>query len=182
MKALLVNKIRFVVVEGPDGAGKSTLIDSLAGIIGLQQIEFPKTLPSGALLRINTEKDFELLFATFEHLDRRFTYLIDRFMLSNIVYDSILRNEDVSLSEKYRKIFADRFDVLEIVLTRDHIGMAFEDDRIKMPAAAFNDIVDYYEKLAVSHKIVSRNRANEVVSVNLEVFDALVEEVKQFAR
>lgn len=141
-------KTKFLVFDGVDNTGKSTVIRDLNSRLPDQLVElkFPKILPSGELLRINDEKSFELLFTMFEHLDRSKTYVLDRFITSNLVYDKVLRNEDISKSVYYWAEFQQRFDVKLFLFTRPHIEHDFEDDKIRMPLSAFNGCIDEYKK------------------------------------
>ena len=71
-----MRKTKFIVFDGMDNCGKSTLISDLVRDLWpvVKEIKFPKTLPSGNLLRIKEEKDFELLFSMFDLLDSTRTY------------------------------------------------------------------------------------------------------------
>jgi thymidylate kinase len=151
------------VFDGMDNCGKSTLISDLVRDMWphTKEVKFPKTMPSGALLRMNTEKDFEILFTMFELLDPTKTYLLDRFIVSNLVYDKILRGEDVELSHRYHEEFKRRFKVLEIFVTRPHIGEAFVDDRIKLTKDQFNAGIEEYKKYGPNYKILLRDGADQ---------------------
>lgn len=156
-------RTKFIVFDGMDDCGKSTLISDLCRDLWplAKEIKFKKTLPSGALLRINAEKDFELLFSMFELLDKDKTYLLDRFIVSNLVYDKILRGEDTSLSKKYHAEFKERFEVLEIFLTRPPIRTGFYDDRIKLSQEQFNAGLDEYKKYGQNHQILFRDELDK---------------------
>lgn len=152
------SKTRFIVFDGMDNCGKSQLLrDAYRACPLMTELKFPKTLPSGALLRINTEKDFELLFTMFDHLDRAQTYLLDRFIVSNLVYDKVLRGEETSLSKRYHDEFITRFDVLEIFVTRPHVQAAFIDDRISLTVDQFNAGIDEYKQYGPNFQILTRD-------------------------
>lgn len=146
-----------------DNCGKSTLLKDVARDFWptAKEIKFPKTMPSGALLRMNTEKDFEILFTMFELLDPGKTYLLDRFIVSNLVYDKVLRGEDVALSHHYHAEFKRRFDVLEVFVTRPHINEAFIDDRIKLTAGQFNAGIEEYKRYGPNHQILLRDENDQ---------------------
>ena len=156
-------RTRFIVFDGMDNCGKSTLLRDLARDLWprTKEIKFPKTMPSGALLRMNTEKDFEILFTMFELLDPDKTYLMDRFIVSNLVYDKILRGEDVELSHRYHAEFKRRFEVLEIFVTRPPIKEAFVDDRIKLTVEQFNAGIEEYKKYGTNWQILMRNENDQ---------------------
>lgn len=151
-------KTKFLIVDGMDGCGKSTLIAHLlTDHSGTKELKFKKTLPSGDLLRISEEKDFELLFTVFHHLDKNFTYIIDRFMVSNLVYDKILRGLDTSTSSKYYELFKSEFNVMEVFLTRPPISSNFEDDRISASTEQFNQGIIEYTKFGTNYDILTRD-------------------------
>lgn len=152
-------KTKFIVLDGIDCCGKSSLIAELEQkyFSFVQVVNFKKTLPSGALLRINTEKDFELLFSMFDLLDKSTTFILDRFVVSNLVYDSVLRGEDTKVSRYYYEEFIRRFNVLEIFLTRPKVTVDFEDDRIKLTRDQFNSCIDEYKKYGDNYQILNRD-------------------------
>jgi thymidylate kinase len=150
--------IRFVIFEGMDNCGKTTQIARLLKRYPEAiEVKFPKTLPSGALLRINTEKDFELLFSVFDLLDPRKIYLLDRFIPSNLVYDKVLRGENTELSQFYWKEFNRRFDVTTVLLTRPNIHEDFVDDRIKLTRKQFNLALQEYRQFGYNYQLLDRD-------------------------
>ena len=150
---------RFIVFDGMDNCGKSTLLKDVARDFWptAKEIKFPKTMPSGALLRMNTEKDFEILFTMFELLDPTKTYLMDRFIVSNLVYDKVLRGENTALSQQYYAEFKRRFDVFEVFVTRPPIRAEFIDDRIKLTVDQFNAGIEEYKKYGPNYQILLRD-------------------------
>jgi len=152
-------KTKFIVFDGMDNCGKSTMLKDLARDLWPRAVEvkFPKTMPSGTLLRMNTEKDFEILFTMFDLLDKTKTYLLDRFIVSNLVYDKVLRGEDVALSRQYYAEFKRRFDVMEVFVTRPHIQTEFIDDRISLTIEQFNAGIDEYLKYGPNHQVLFRD-------------------------
>ena len=172
-------KTQFIVFEGMDVCGKSTLLqDVQRDFEPCEEIKFKKTLPSGALLRMNTEKDFEILLTLFEHLDRSKCYLLDRFMISNLVYDKVLRGEDTELTNRYWYEFNDRFDVLTVVLTRPHIDADFVDDRIKLTRQQFNDALDEYKKYGFNWKLLKRDEHGNPTGRDEVVKDFIYEQIR----
>ena len=156
-------KTKFIVFDGMDNCGKSTLLQDVARAMGqyAKEIKFPKTMPSGALLRMNTEKDFEILFTMFELLDPAKTYLLDRFIVSNLVYDKVLRGEDVALSQHYYAEFKRRFNVMEVFVSRPPISTEFIDDRISLTVDQFNAGIEEYKKYGPNHQILLRDENDQ---------------------
>jgi hypothetical protein len=189
-----MSKIKFICFEGPDMAGKSTFIDFLTNPkykaelmpgeshYPFKEIKFNKVLPSGELLRINTEKDFELLFTSWKHLDPNNIYILDRFILSNLVYDKVFRGESTAVSEMANTKFKNEFDVLEIILTRDYIHQDFLDDKITIPKDKFNAVIDEYKKYGIYYHVVKHNVAGTKVDAIDEIakFDVM-ERIVEFA-
>jgi hypothetical protein len=164
-----------------DNCGKSTVINTLTKVYPwVHEIKFPKTLPSGALLRINTEKDFELLFSTFDLLDKGFTYVLDRFVVSNLVYDKVLRGEDTGVSKFYRAEFLRRFHVLEIFLTRPYITQDFVDDRIKLSRAQFNAGLYEYLQYGENYQLLNRNENDEPDGMNKSLSSTIYSRCHEF--
>jgi GTPase SAR1 family protein len=172
-------KTKFIIVDGPDGAGKSTLISTLCDDKSAVEIKFKKTLPSGTLLRINAEKDFELLFSMFDLLDKSKTYVLDRFLVSNLVYDKVLRGEDTEVSKFYYEELKNRFNVLEIFLTRPHIQEDFEDDRIKMSRTQFNLMIDEYKRYGLNYPILNRSIDDQPLGPN-KYYNTVLKQCNRF--
>lgn len=164
------DKTKFIVFDGMDNCGKSTMITDLSRDMWphAKEIKFKKTLPSGNLLRIVDEKDFELLFTMFELLDKSKTYLLDRFVVSNLVYDKVLRGLDTSVSKKYYDEFKQRFEVIEIFVTRPHIQSNFIDDRIRLTREQFNNGIDEYKKYGKNFQVLDRSINDEPCGVRPE--------------
>ena len=161
-------RTKFIVFDGMDNCGKSTLLKDVARDMWphAKEIKFPKTMPSGALLRMNTEKDFEILFTMFDLLDPSKTYLMDRFIVSNLVYDKVLRGEDVALSHHYYAEFKRRFDVLEVFVSRPPITVEFIDDRISLTIEQFNAGIEEYKKYGPNYQILLRDEHDNPTTPN----------------
>jgi len=130
---------KFIVIEGPDGSGKSTLARNLAGLLdqagkSVYLTAEPSARPVGQLLRRYLTHDFAafpswstlaLLFAAdrLDHVENEIApelargkiVICDRYTLSNMVYQSVLRGKDVSEPEAVRFIR----DANEYALTPD---------------------------------------------------------------
>lgn len=174
-------KTKFIVFDGMDNCGKSTLINTLTKVYPwVHEIKFPKTLPSGSLLRINTEKDFELLFSTFDLLTDHDTYLLDRFVVSNLVYDKVLRGEDTGISKFYHAEFLRRFHVLEIFLTRPYITSNFVDDRIKLSREQFNTGLYEYLQYGENYQLLNRDGDDKPCGVNEDIHSIIKTRCHEF--
>jgi len=175
---------KFLIFDGVDEVGKSTFIETLKmnpECVGrVVELNFPKLLPSGKLLRINDEKSFELLFAAFDYLNPHYTYILDRFITSNLVYDKVLRDEDISESLHYWNEFLTRFNVRQYIFTRPAIDHDFVDDKIKMSRDKFNGCIEEYKKYGDNHMLLQRNASGQVIGVDTEMKAALTAEIVSF--
>lgn len=153
-------KPRFIIIDGPDEAGKSTLINSLINSYNCIPFKYPKKVKN-ELFKINSYNDFEIV-KMFLHMINPGIYVSDRFYFSNIVYDSILRNEDTTPSIEFRKWVLENFDVLEIILTRNRLDTDFTDNNISIPKHEFNMIIQQYESLNIPFfKILHHSQTGE---------------------
>lgn len=179
-------RTKFLIFDGVDEVGKSTFIETLKmnpEVSGkVVELNFPKLLPSGKLLRINDEKSFELLFSVFDYLDPQFTYILDRFITSNLVYDKVLRDEDVTSSLYYWNQFLTRFNVQQYIFTRPPIDHDFVDDKIKMSKDKFNGCIEEYKKYGVNHMLLVRNQQGQVTGVDTALKAAVTEDIVSFIR
>lgn len=177
-------RTKFLIFDGVDEVGKSTFIEMIKmnpNCVGrVVELNFPKLLPSGKLLRINDEKSFELLFAAFDYLNPHYTYILDRFITSNLVYDKVLRDENTSESLHYWNEFMTRFDVRQYIFTRPPINHDFVDDKISMPRDKFNGCIEEYTKYGTNHMLLIRNASGQVIGVDTEMKAALIEDIASF--
>lgn len=156
---MIFNNPRFIIIDGPDGSGKTTLAEKFVQA-GAKMFKYPKRLSNGDLFRMNTESHFEILRMTLPYFEHGI-YVTDRFYLSNCVYDKIFRDEDISASLAFREWIKDNLDVMEIILTRPKIEEDFEDDLIKMPKDTFNSIIDEYKKYGRNYDIINNQKDSD---------------------
>jgi hypothetical protein len=180
-----MRETRFLIFDGVDEVGKSTFIEQVKAHPNAQgkvvELEFPKLLPlSGDLLRINDEKSFELLFAAFKYLDPQYTYILDRFITSNLVYDKVLRGEITKVSMHYWDQFRDLFNVKQILFTRPEINHDFVDDKIMMSKNEFNACIREYHTHGTNHQLVLRDAAGTVSGVDEKVRKLVMDKVLNF--
>jgi len=178
-------RTKFLIFDGVDSVGKSTFIDKVKQTFhpGQEVVElnFPKILPiSGNLLRINDEKSFELLFAAFDYLDQSKTYILDRFITSNLVYDRVLRGETTGISTHYWNEFKSRFNVKQVLFTRPEINHDFVDDKISMPKDTFNACIREYYQYGENHMLVIQNAAGVISGVDEAIYKQVMDEVIYF--
>ncbi len=184
-----MSKPKFIIFDGVDACGKSTMINDLVRLdlqegfgpfTHVREIKFSKLLSNDKPLIINDEKSFEIMFTLFDLLQSDTTYILDRFIMSNLVYDKIFRDEDVSLSLQYYNEFKTRYNVHEVILTRPHIKNDFEDDKIKMSKERFNLCIDEYHKYATNHQLLIRSENGSILGVNDKIYDKLFSECANF--
>jgi hypothetical protein len=178
-----MTKTKFIIFDGVDEVGKTTFIEQIkanpACADKVVELNFPKVLPSGELLRINDEKSFELLFSVFEYLDPSYTYILDRFITSNLVYDRVLRNEKTSISSFYWGRFIGKFNVKQFIFTRPYIDHDFVDDKIRMPMDTFNKCIYQYLQYGTNHMLVLRENG-KIIGVDEAVRDMVMSEAVEF--
>ena len=180
---------KFLIFDGVDEVGKSTFIEKIKSnqqhwdFDRIVELKFPKILPlSGQLMRINDEKSFELLFAAFDYLNPSYTYILDRFITSNLVYDKVLRGEETEVSVHYWKEFNTRFNVRQYLFTRPEITTDFIDDKISMPMDKFNGCIREYKKYGDNHMLLLRNEAGKVIGADQHLEQRLINEINDFVQ
>ena len=171
-------KTRLIFIEGPDGSGKTTLINRLKdGKDGLSnrhaqmltELKFNKA--TGGLLRMHDETHFEMLRTLLPKLDKKKVYIVDRCYISNLVYDRVLRSDQASQSYKFREWVKENCDVLEIVLDRPYIEDDFEDDLLDVSQNDFNKIIDEYRRYYGAVDLINIPSHYETIKHNvLEMF------------
>lgn len=172
--------MKLIVVDGPDNAGKTTLIDELTACVGFEKLNFPKRTEQGRFT-IASRNEVAIFETMLEHLDPSKIYVIDRGYISNLVYYKFRKEFGIDLMdcEKTENFDEDDYvndiqrlkenhDVLYLTLTRDKLNADFEDDLISLTKDEFNRIIELFEQETayaggVKHKILTHNAQNEVI-------------------
>ncbi len=184
-----MSKTKFIIFDGVDACGKSTMINDLikhdlmeafGPFNHVKEIKFSKLLLNDKPLIINDEKSYEIMFTLFDMLQTDTTYILDRFIMSNLVYDKIFRDEDISLSLKYYEEFKRRFNVHEVILTRPHIKDDFEDAKIKMSKEKFNLCIDEYHKYATNQQLLIHSENGSMIGVNDNMYKKIFNDCAEF--
>jgi hypothetical protein len=126
----VANKTRFLVLEGPDGTGKTEFSRMLQRRWGNVYREYLVTEP-GQRTRRMSQGEVSQHLRKFKTLDPQFVYILDRFLLTDIVYGGILHGDD---SWKWAKTswlnFAESNDVQLVVFDRHAVYPAnYVDDK-----------------------------------------------------
>jgi len=169
--------MKFIIIDGPDDAGKTTLVGKLLRWYPkFKEIKFERRNNDNTKFRIQSANEFQIVEKLLPHLNSNYTYVLDRFYLSNMVYDKALNRAPDGQSERFREWFLDTFKVLEIILTRNKISEDFEDDQVSATNEQFNTIIDLYENLNCPTFKVHTNKVtnSEEISALLSLIDKFI--------
>lgn len=168
---------KIILVEGPDNSGKTTLINKLLEDKKYKLINFPKKI-FGERFVIESPNDKAIFETLLAHLDPKFTYILDRGYLSNIIYSGYIRNTLPSVSRAMFEYedFLVNFNVKEVVLIRNKLDVDFEDDLISLDQVTFNRIINLYSYLSNNtFKVLNHDGCNNVLSVDEDEYTRLME-------
>ena len=147
---------KLIIFEGPDGSGKTTLIEKMKKMSNVRLLDFPKKDPAGFRLDIKSRAEVSCFETMLKYLDDRFIYLLDRSYFSNYVYDK-WRDPEAPLSEVYlkdiRRLLATN-EVKIVGLTRK-IHDDYEDDLIDLTKEEFEKVIGYYDEIYAKFGIES---------------------------
>lgn len=179
MLSLKKDKPRFLIIDGPDGAGKTTLVKDLANNFyrSTQKVDFKKT--GGGVFKMITENDFQIAEAFIELLPPK-VYIFDRWYLSNLAYEpESINPSELVATRNFRYRLKRRYDVFEVVLLRDPVTEDFADDKIFLKKDQFNKVIDNYtnfDDVDVKMKII--NNAGAKTEVYNRITDFIYDEEK----
>ncbi|AWY10356.1 hypothetical protein ABNavy97_072 [Acinetobacter phage AB-Navy97] len=173
---------KIILVEGPDNAGKTTLISNLTRHFDVTLMEFPKRTSEGRFTCL-TRNEVAIFETMLNYVDNSKTYVLDRGGLSNIVYESVLRGKPVEIFKEDFRRFIQNNEVLVIGLTRNKLVDSFTDDLITVSEDQFNAIVDRFNEVydefnITPYKILDHdvhNNINEAKSFTDVVYDLNLE-------
>lgn len=135
--------IRFVVLEGIDGTGKTSTVNELCSwdrYVNLDPFD-GNTAPHPT---IDTAR---ALIRTFKHLDKSKVYVLDRFLMSDVVYNHTLRGSETGNWSELMKDFCKEFDVLYVILDPDSNDCDYVDSKISLSRIDYTRIVEMYRYL-----------------------------------
>lgn len=139
---------KLVIFEGPDGSGKTTLIEKMKKMSNVRLLDFPKRNPAGFRLDIKSRAEVSCFETMLKYLDDRFIYLLDRSYFSNYVYEK-WRDPKNPLLLLYlvdiNRLLATN-EVKVVGLTRK-IHEDYKDDLIDLTKEEFEKIIDYYDEV-----------------------------------
>lgn len=168
---------KLIIFEGPDGSGKTTLIEKMRWMSNVRLLDFPKKDSSGHRLDIKTRSEVSCFETMLKYLDDNFVYLLDRSYISNYVYEK-WRDPESPLLPMYindiNRLMATN-KVKIVGLTREIHGN-YEDDLIKASKSEFEKIIKYYDEIYSILGItpsVYLNYTKDGVKPNLEFENSL---------
>lgn len=181
---------RLILVEGPDNAGKTTLINRIRNIVNVELLEFPKSTAFGRFT-IESRNEVAIFETMLEHLPDNKIFVLDRGYISNIVYGELraMSPEQKSYIDVYRDDFRRLIknnDVYVIALTRNEITCEFEDDLISLSNGGFNKVIKLFEQEYSRFnihcdKILEHDDTNNVVSANNDITTRLLVDISEEA-
>lgn len=173
-----------ILVEGPDNSGKSTFIKSLVRE-GFTLLEFPKKTSEGKFKCVSVN-EVAIFLTMCQYLDPSKVYVLDRGMLSNIVYDGIVPGNDELIRSMLVDLlkFTRENNVFVVPLTRNNIDFDFEDDLIKLPKDKFNSVVAAFDSLyselhLESDQLLDHDAANNLITSHTQTAHELIRLIKR---
>lgn len=133
---------RFILIEGIDGAGKTTLADKLAKKEGYRIVEKPNSPEPADIVK---NADF---YALIDSLDSDTIWILDRYLPTEIAYESARGNSVVLWLGRYAE-FLQKHEVEQIWLFRDLPESGeFSDDKLNCDYEFLNKVQTNYASLA----------------------------------
>lgn len=142
-------KLKITIVEGADGAGKTTLVKHLvsSGIY----VECQSPWRTDVRVDMDPYEKIPMLLNWLPLFDPKKRYVFDRFMLTDIIYDEVLDRPEKIRKPDYINLLTrlgNEHDVTCFILDREKIDKPFCDDKISTSVEQFNSIIDAYRTAA----------------------------------
>lgn len=172
-----LDKIKFIILEGAEKSGKTLVKNTLLELNS--QFEEYKIITDEPVIQRQTAEEKIALFDKFDKLEIGKVYILDRFILTDIVYNQVLRPQETTnqFFDLARK-FAARYDVLCINLDRNLAHFSYQDDKIQLSADELNLIIKLYRYTKFpkvfnwSRQMVDDNRKAAAANAKQIAFDA----------
>lgn len=133
---------RFVVLEGIDGVGKSSIRETLCHKFPLfQKLDI---IDSSRFEISDFRTTYPTILRLFEHLDTSKVYVLDRFLLTDIIYDKCLRGINTVDYENILAKFLNGNEVLYVILDKETFDKPYEDEKITIDKDSYNNLAKAY--------------------------------------
>lgn len=177
----LETKPILVLVEGADQAGKTTLINKLLQEESISLLEFPKS-NNGKPFKIETNSELQCYVSMAKNLDKSVTWVQDRGILSNIVYNENFFEHDIVNQVLFLEQLNKNTRLLVVILDRPYVTSDFKDDLIDVSKDKFNTYIDAYRgiKLNVSFNVINGKILNDNFECDNKEFNNIVTLIKKF--
>ena len=146
-------KIKLVIFEGADNAGKSTLVKKILGLNSKTELLNFKKPSNTEIVKVETSADLADYLNFIKGLNPDKIYLQDRGILSNLVYGTNYESANV----KALRILRDMVDLKIVVLKRQMVAEDFADDKISISKDRFNEIIQAYNCMPLAQLGLSKS-------------------------
>lgn len=197
----MLKKGLFVVVDGPDGVGKTTLIKALAEKLRIKGISacLTKEVTQGPIGSLINEEEFEgIILAELVAADRLYhiknvivpaldngeIVISDRYIASSYVYQQLdgvplefiqMLNSSFIYPEIYVFVSADKEIIAERLMKRDYLSR-MEKSLYGEVVEKYNEVIELFKKENRSCVIEVRNNNKDDLSDNVDIiFNRLLE-------
>lgn len=137
------NKIRIVIFEGAEKVGKTYMTNLLTST--LPRAQFLSIIsPEDKIQKHGVEEKKQLIEDYFRTADPDKIHVIDRWILTDLIYNPVTSGDSVVGLRALMKKFSQEFDVLCVKLDRPNTKVDYEDSKIKLDAKTLNCIIHTY--------------------------------------
>lgn len=165
---MLMHKPKFVVFEGPERAGKSFMTGYLSS---RKPFEIFRVVSQDDRIERHDYKAKLQILDRMKDVALDKIHILDRFILTDLVYDKVVRNAPVDEFALVARRFVAENDVLVVKLKGERVKRDYVDDKIELSRAQFNRVVDAYDGVSLQgcvnwyRKIVYDSKVSETAAL-----------------
>ena len=143
--------MKILMVDGSDGAGKTTLIAELVKNTNVREIKFDKVdYETGGCFKIKTQRDFAFMKIVIDNLDPNKVWVMDRCYIVNLYMSHCVDKRNIEPTYIFRNWLLANHDLFELIAIADDRKDVYCDSLAEYSAEQYNEMNRFYSNVKLT--------------------------------